>query len=89
MKGLGLLEVHPDYQRKGAGKMLVEWGVDAADRLGLPCWLQATPQGHGLYRKYGFVDVGKMDIDMSKYGGEGIYRYMCMLRPAKGDQIKQ
>ena len=82
-EGLGLLMVHPDYQRRGAGKILVEWGLDMADREGLPCWLQATPQGRGLYSKCGFEIVGDMDIDMSKYGGEGIYRYVCMLRPAK------
>ena len=63
--------------------MLVEWGLDMADREGLPCWLQGTPQGRGLYSKCGFKIVGNMDIDMSKYGGEGIYRYVCMLRSAK------
>ena len=68
-----------------AGRMLLDWGVDEADRLGLPCWLQSTPQGVGLYRKVGFVDVGNMDIDMSKFGGEGTYRYSCMIRPAKRD----
>ena len=63
--------------------MLVEWGLDVADKKVLPCWLQATPQGAGLYRKLGFEDVGNMDIDMSSFGGKGVYRYVCMIRPAK------
>ena len=75
--------VHPDYQRRGVGKLLMEWGLDVADREGLSCRLQATPQGRGLYSKCGFENVGNMDIDMSKYGGKGIYRYVCMLRSAK------
>ena len=45
--------------------------------------VQATPQGAGLYRKLGFEDVGNMDIDMSSFGGQGVYRYVCMIRPTK------
>ena len=78
-----MLDVHPDYQRKGAGRMLVEWGLNVADEKALPCWLQASPQGAGLYRKLGFEDVGKMDIDMSSFGGKGVYQYVCMIRPTK------
>lgn len=51
--------------------MLVEWGIEVAAKEGLPCWLQSTPQGYGLYSKCGFEDVGVMEIDMSKYGGVG------------------
>lgn len=32
---LELLAVHPDYQRLGAGKALVQWGTKAADEQGL------------------------------------------------------
>lgn len=66
--------------------MLVEWGMEIADKEGLPCWLQSTPQAHGLYSKCGFKDVGVMDIDMCKYGGEGFYTYMCMLWSARRKQ---
>ncbi len=64
--------------------MLVQWGTEIADKHGLPCFLAASPMGLGLYRRHGFQDIGhNIDLDMSKYGGEGMYRYVSMLRPAK------
>ncbi|KAF2196466.1 hypothetical protein GQ43DRAFT_445087 [Delitschia confertaspora ATCC 74209] len=32
---LDLLIVDPEYQRQGAGRMLVKWGTDVADRMGV------------------------------------------------------
>ena len=32
---LELLAVHPEHQRLGAGKALVRWGTEAADKQGL------------------------------------------------------
>ena len=29
-----MLTVDPEYQRRGAGTMMVRWGVDIADRIG-------------------------------------------------------
>ncbi|KAI5922181.1 hypothetical protein F4810DRAFT_674884 [Camillea tinctor] len=46
----------PDYRRLGAGGMMMQWGCDLADRLGLPAWVEASPQGSALYRRYGFYD---------------------------------
>ncbi|MCJ1377857.1 hypothetical protein MMC17_000953 [Xylographa soralifera] len=54
---LGLLDTHPDHQRRGAGGMLVQWGTDIADEAGLPCYLEATSAGHHLYDRKGFKDV--------------------------------
>jgi GNAT superfamily N-acetyltransferase len=34
---LGVLVVHPDYQKRGIGKMLMQWGLDEADRMYLSC----------------------------------------------------
>ena len=31
---LDILAVDPAYQRRGAGSMLVQWGLDLADELG-------------------------------------------------------
>lgn len=67
---LGTLTTHPDYQRKGAGIMMLEWGLKEADRLGLPAYLEASPAGKPLYERYGFENVGEMTMDVRPWGGE-------------------
>ena len=52
---LDMLFVHPDAQGKGAGKMLVRWGVERTDELGLKGFVEASPRGRPLYEKFGFV----------------------------------
>jgi GNAT superfamily N-acetyltransferase len=47
----------PDYQRRGIGSMMLQWGCDLADQLFLPSWVEASPTGNFLYRKYGYTDV--------------------------------
>ncbi|KAI1344140.1 hypothetical protein F5Y15DRAFT_103971 [Xylariaceae sp. FL0016] len=49
----------PDYRRQGAGKLMMDWGCEVADRLFLPAWIEASPEGNQLYVKHGFYDVGK------------------------------
>jgi ribosomal protein S18 acetylase RimI-like enzyme len=51
-----MLGTHSDYQRRGAGAMLVKWGCDLADREGMVCYVDATDKGKGLYTKFGFED---------------------------------
>ncbi|MCJ1393140.1 hypothetical protein MMC18_006012 [Xylographa bjoerkii] len=82
---LGLLDTHPDHQRRGAGAMLVQWGANIADEAGLRCYLEASPAGYHLYRQKGFKDVGNIDMNMAKYGKEGVSRHVCMIRPAKAE----
>jgi hypothetical protein len=43
--------------RRGAGSMLVKWGTDQADERGIPCYLESSPEGFGLYNKHGFKEV--------------------------------
>ena len=80
---LGILVIHPKHQRRGAGAMLVQWGTDLADEAGLPCYLEASSKGYDLYKRKGFEDVEFLDMDMSKWGREGVNRHICMIRPAK------
>lgn len=40
---LDLLTVDPKYQRRGAGRMLVQWGTEVADKLGVKVNLFPSP----------------------------------------------
>lgn len=55
---LGLLATHPSYQGRGAGRALVEWGLEKAQRMGWTVSLFSSPMGKRVYEKVGFKDVG-------------------------------
>lgn len=55
-KDLDTLGTHPDYQRRGAGSMLVQWGCDLADKDGVAAYVDASKEGASLYQRHGFVD---------------------------------
>ena len=64
-----ILCVLPEYQRKGIGKRMLEWGLKQADELGVECWIDATPAGLGLYKQYGWKEVTTTTVDLESYGG--------------------
>ena len=77
-----MLGTHSYHQRRGAGKMLLRWRTDVADEAKtLMCYLEASPVGQHLYQSAGFEHVETLDMDLSKWGGEGIH---MMVRCAKG-----
>jgi hypothetical protein len=63
------LTTHPDHCRRGAGTMLVKWGTDKADELGLECYLEGSSQGRPLYEKHGYQPVREIKCDLSEFGG--------------------
>ncbi|TGO27090.1 hypothetical protein BPAE_0047g00060 [Botrytis paeoniae] len=84
---LNILVIHPSHQRRGIGTLLLEQGLKLADEKSLQVVLGASPWGIGLYRKYGFVDVHGMDIQLDRYeGGKGMgsTRHVIMRRPPRG-----
>lgn len=64
-----MLHTDPEFQGRGAGSALLDWGKMKADELGLPIYLESSAVGHGFYMKHGFHDIEVMDIDFVPYGG--------------------
>ena len=54
--------VHPDYRRRGVGKLLMAWGLEKADEMGLECYIDATSEGVPLYETFGFLKGSKIDF---------------------------
>ncbi|ORY13540.1 hypothetical protein BCR34DRAFT_466339, partial [Clohesyomyces aquaticus] len=69
---LNSLATHPEHRRKGAGKMLVRWGVEMADRLGVQVYLDSTSVARGLYERGGFEVRRVVEFDREAWGGEGV-----------------
>ncbi|KAF1973988.1 hypothetical protein BU23DRAFT_462763 [Bimuria novae-zelandiae CBS 107.79] len=77
---LQMLITDPDHQRRGAGRMLVNWGCSRADKAGLPSFLEASDAGKPLYRSCGFSPVHTETFDLSKYDPSkvGLETNTCM-----------
>lgn len=60
---LELIGVRKEWMGKGAASSMMRWGVQRADEDGLPCFLEATPNGRGMYEKYGFRVVGQQEFE--------------------------
>ncbi|CAG9947582.1 unnamed protein product [Clonostachys rosea f. rosea IK726] len=58
---LDTVATHPDYQRRGAGSMLLKWGCDLADQNKISAYVDATKDGARLYERFGFVDESLPD----------------------------
>ena len=58
--GLGPVSVHPDYQRQGIGKALIETGLAQLKRLNAQgCCLVGHP---AYYRKFGFKTTTELSV---------------------------
>jgi GNAT superfamily N-acetyltransferase len=51
---LNTLGVHKDWQYKGAGSMILSWGIERADAEGIEAFLAAKHAGRRLYERCGF-----------------------------------
>ena len=78
------LMVLPAWQRKGIGSAMFQYGFKELEADQLPIWLITQMRGRAMYQKFGFEDVGVLDIDFGEYIGSyrgfGVYRSVCMVR---------
>ena len=40
----------------------MQWANDLADSLFLPCWVEASTSGAGLYSAFGYYEVGTIEF---------------------------
>ncbi|KAF5667168.1 gnat family protein [Fusarium heterosporum] len=70
---LDYIGVQPGNQRRGIGKLLLQWGLDRAAEEGKDCYLVATEAGRPLYAAAGFEHLRTVLI-------LGIPHYSMILR---------
>ncbi|KAL4780615.1 acyl-CoA N-acyltransferase [Aspergillus varians] len=80
---LSSLVVHPDFQGKGIGKELMKWGLEEAERLGLPLYLESTSAGRPLYEKIGFEPLKEATFDAREFGADVVAQVTFMMKPPK------
>ncbi|KAA8648889.1 hypothetical protein EYZ11_006053 [Aspergillus tanneri] len=80
---LDYIATSSEYQRKGVATKLLQWGMDYADENDVRIYLEATPEGYPLYRKYGWRKVEDIVLDFEPFGGKGTATYIVMTRERK------
>jgi GNAT superfamily N-acetyltransferase len=58
------IAVHPDYQRRGIARQLLQWGLDLADSEALVSYLNGRPHARLLYENAGFTAVGLVPMQV-------------------------
>ena len=77
---LKMVAVSPRYQGQGGAKLLLKSGLDLADAAGGRVYLEATPQGRGMYDKYGWRAIDKIVEDVDKLDGSETHETTIMIR---------
>ena len=79
--GLTFIATDPQFQNRGAGTLLSQWGIERARNEGLPVYLESTIPASHLYRKLGFVALDGLTMVLPSHadGSSNLYEEVCML----------
>lgn len=86
---LEFIATRQEWQGKGAGGMLLRWGLEKSDEEGTETYLEASPEGLPVYKRFGFEGVERMVVDLEGKGegvlveGEKEFVEVFMVRPVK------
>ncbi|KAM0341772.1 hypothetical protein ACHAPQ_000322 [Fusarium lateritium] len=72
---LSSLGVSPDIQGAGYGSLLLQHGLEAADRAGVPTWLVGLRGLDRFYSRFGFVEVARANIGELKDWDGGVIMF--------------
>lgn len=83
-----LLCVHEDFQHRGAGTLLVQWGMEQAVALGIPVYLEASPAGYPLYLRLGFRKIDTVVVKAGMWDGDQDLHYVAMMKDVSSLGVK-
>ena len=55
--------VHPAHRRRGAGRLLMGWGVEMAQEKGFEVFVEGTDLGRPLYEAFGLTVMSVAHLD--------------------------
>ena len=76
------LAVHPNWQHRGVGSMLVKKFLESVDADHAKCYVHSSRFGKSLYEKFGFKTMGVLAIDLQEFGDYEPYTTWDMQREA-------
>lgn len=70
----------PSFRGRGAAGMLIDWGVQQAERDRCLIGLEASDQGKPVYMRYGFEQVGDLiECDCTPFGIDTPFKMAIMM----------
>jgi GNAT superfamily N-acetyltransferase len=81
-----VMAVHPDYQRKGIGKLLMEYGISVAQQVELPIYIESSQDGVRLYEKMGCQQIKQPTDDKTKDSGGETELVLFVWLPKEGEK---
>ncbi|OBT71100.1 hypothetical protein VF21_09518 [Pseudogymnoascus sp. 05NY08] len=86
MYQMNVLAVLPTYQRLGIGQAMLASVLKLADEEGRRVYVEATPEGASLYRKFGWVECDeRLRFDLGEFkAGEGMLETTLFLMREPG-----
>ena len=68
------MTTRPSQRGKGAARLLIQWGIEQAEKRGAPAYLEAGVLGRPVYEKMGFWQVGElMELNLRPFGVEATF----------------
>lgn len=83
---MNVLAILPEYQRLGIGQAMLATVLKQADEVGRKVYIEATPEGASLYRKFGWVECDdRLRFDLVQFdAGEGVLETTLFLMREPG-----
>ncbi|KAK2745905.1 hypothetical protein FQN57_003518 [Myotisia sp. PD_48] len=76
---LALLCTDPKYERRGAGSLLTNWGLEVAEKYGIEAYVESSKFGLPVYLRRGFGPIpsterqtADLEFDVSQFTGRGV-----------------
>ena len=76
--------VQPSHRGRGAGDLLVSWGLRKADELGIDSYVESTPMGKPLYEKHGFSVMNHFELKATPPPAEKVEEREELEKVARG-----
>ncbi|KKZ62800.1 hypothetical protein EMCG_02843 [[Emmonsia] crescens] len=84
---LSFIGTYPKHEGRGAGSMLIRWGLERSASENVPIQLESTMVAWPLYKKLGFEDKGRIQMQLEGVGKGGksvLYEELSLVYSPKG-----
>ncbi|ESZ90183.1 GNAT family acetyltransferase [Sclerotinia borealis F-4128] len=61
---LDYMFTYTNQRCKGYGSMLMQWGMERAEKMGLEVIVESSEMGYSLYKEFGLRPIEKIAVDM-------------------------
>ncbi|KAH1567043.1 hypothetical protein KXV68_007508 [Aspergillus fumigatus] len=82
LNGLSFIATDPSYALRGAGSLLVNWGIERSKEENIPIALESTLDAVPFYQRLGFQTEARISMPLEGIGKDGeaiLYEEECLV----------